>query len=193
VEFLLPELSQLNKEIIDFFPKTVWAVGLDAPCSLPLGLNTCCLQDNPTCTCQPLHPWKGRACERDLVKAGFRVFYPSRNIFCKGWLRRGLRLKKKLEEAGFTVLEIYPHAARKRLFGSFPPKSTRQGRRSLQNSLRHLINAIPSPTNQLLSHHELDAIFGAYTVYLHRRGLTEDMGDPEEGVVVIPRGGLKLG
>ncbi|KPL17157.1 MAG: hypothetical protein AMJ92_12010, partial [candidate division Zixibacteria bacterium SM23_81] len=99
-----PSLRDLGRcrgdgEIVGFFPKTVWAIGLDAPCSLPMGLNICCLQDHSRCACQPINPWKGRACERDLVKAGFRVFYPSRNAFCKGWLRRGLRLKRMLEEA----------------------------------------------------------------------------------------------
>lgn len=84
------------------------------------------------------------------------------------------------------VLEIYPHAARKRLFGSLSPKVTRQGRQALQESLRQLIGAIPDPHSQLLSHHELDAILGAYTVYLHQRGLTEKLGDPEEGVVIVP-------
>lgn len=187
-----PSLKALGRpcsddQIVGFFPKATWAVGLDAPCSLPTGLNLCCIQDWPTCSCQQKNPWKGRACERDLVRMGYRLFYPTKNAFAKGWLRRGLRLKEIMEKAEMRVLEIYPHATKRRLFGTLPPKATRQGRQSLQGRLRDLIRAIPKPSDQLLSHHELDAILGAYTCYLHHRGLTEEMGDPVEGVVVVPR------
>ena len=180
-----------DEEIVAFFPKTVWAVGLDAPCSLPTGLNLCCIQDRPACNCQPENPWKGRACERDLVRMGYRLFYPTKNAFAKGWLRRGLRLKEILEKVGMRVLEIYPHATKRRLFETLPPKASRQGRRILQENLRSLIGEIPTPGDKLLSHHELDAILGAYTIYLHHRRLTEVVGDPDEGVVVVPRRDLK--
>ncbi len=192
-----PSLQALGRphsdaEIIRFFPKTVWAVGLDAPCSLPLGLKPCCLKEHPTCGCRSIHPWKGRTCERDLVRAGFRVFYPSRNAFAKGWLRRGLRLKKSLGVAGLRVLEIYPNASKRRLFGQLPPKATQQGRQTLQRLLGQLIQDIPGRLERLFSHHELDAILGAYTVFLHHHGLTEEVGDPEEGVVIVPRRDLML-
>jgi hypothetical protein len=48
------------------------------------------------------------------------------------------------------------------------------------------VHNIPPPHCLLLTHHELDAILGAYTCYLHRRGQTEQLGDPQEGVVIIP-------
>jgi len=187
-----PSLRDLGRclsdlEIIAFFPKTVWAIGLDAPCSLPMGLGSCCFQDHAACDCQPLNPWKGRSCERDLVRAGFRVFYPSRNAFAKDWLRRGLRLKRELQEAGLRVLEVYSHATKGRLFGPLPPKATQRGRQTLQQGLRHLVRAIPNPHHLLLTHHELDAVLGAYTCYLHGRGQTEQLGDPKEGLVIIPR------
>jgi predicted nuclease with RNAse H fold len=178
---------QSDSEIVTFFPKTVWGVGLDAPCSLPMGLGSCCLQDHPPCDCQPLNPWKGRTCERDLVRAGFRVFYPSRNAFAKEWFRRGLRLKRELEEAGLRVLEVYPYATKGRLFGPLPSKTTRRGRQALQRGLRRLLRSIPHPHHLLLTHHELDAVLGAYTCYLHSRGQAEQLGDPKEGVVIIPR------
>ena len=38
-----------------------------------------------------------------------------------------------------------------------------------------------------LSHDHLDAIVAAYTAYLHGRGQAEAVGDPEEGVIYVPR------
>jgi len=180
--------ARTDREIISFFDMPLWAIGLDAPCSLPRGLNMCCMEENPVCECRPVNPWKGRKCDQDLIKLGIRVFVPTKNIFAKSWIRRGLILKEKLERGGFRVLEVFPHGTKKRLFPGLPSKTSLEGRRQLQQRLREIIEGIPPIHHRLLSHDDLDAILAAYTCYLHWRGATELVGDREEGQVVIPKG-----
>ena len=38
-----------------------------------------------------------------------------------------------------------------------------------------------------LGHDQLDAIVAAYTAYLYACGLAEGVGDPDEGLIWVPR------
>ncbi|GAG32959.1 unnamed protein product, partial [marine sediment metagenome] len=38
-------------------------------------------------------------------------------------------------------------------------------------------------------HDELDAIVAAYTAYLRGQGQAEAVGDPQEGVIYVPKAG----
>jgi predicted nuclease with RNAse H fold len=157
-------------------------MAIDAPLSLPLGL--CCLEE--TCPCQPVSPRKGRQCERELSALGIGCYYTTKRSIIKGMVYRGICLKAELEKQEHTVIEIYPHASKLRLFGPLPRKTTLAGRRALQEGLQHLIRPVPSPQEDLFSHDALDALLAAYTGFLYDCGRTEALGDPPEGLLHIP-------
>lgn len=157
-------------------------VAIDAPLSLPLGL--CCLEES--CDCSPASPRKGRQCERELSALGIGCYYTTKRSIIKGMVYRAIALKERLEERGFKVIEVYPYASRKRLFGKLPRKTTIAGRRTLQIKLRHLIPSLPAPKEQLLSHDMLDALLAAYTGILYLEGRTQALGDPVEGLLHLP-------
>jgi predicted nuclease with RNAse H fold len=159
-------------------------IAIDAPLSLPAGL--CCLEE--TCSCRPVSVRKGRRCERELSALGIGCYYTTKRSIIKGMVYRGIRLKADLEGRGYTVIEIYPHASKLRLFGSLPRKTTVAGRRALQEGLRRLIFSVPSSQETLLSHDSLDALLAAYTGFLYACGETKALGDPAEGLLHIPPG-----
>jgi hypothetical protein len=158
-------------------------MAIDAPLSLPLGL--CCLEES--CACRPASSRKGRQCERELSALGIGCYYTTKRSIIKGMVYRAIALKEKLEERGFAVIEVYPYASKVRLFGKLPRKTTVAGRRVLQERLRRLIPAIPSPHESLLSHDTLDALLAAYTGVLYIKGQIEALGNPVEGFLHIPR------
>jgi predicted nuclease with RNAse H fold len=157
-------------------------MAIDAPLSLPLGL--CCLEES--CACHPTSPRKGRQCERELSALGIGCYYTTKRSIIKGMVYRAIVLKEKLEGRGIAVIEIYPYASRRRLFGKLPRKTTVAGRRGLQERLRCLVPAIPSSQEWLLSHDALDALLAAYTGVLYLKGQSEALGDPAEGLLHIP-------
>jgi predicted nuclease with RNAse H fold len=157
-------------------------VAIDAPLSLPLGL--CCLEES--CPCHPVSSRKGRQCERELSALGIGCYYTTKRSIIKEMVYRAIALKERLEGQGFAVIEVYPYASRVCLFGKLPRKTTVAGRRALQERLRRLIPAIPSPQEALLSHDDLDALLAAYTGALHIKGQTRVLGDPAESLLHIP-------
>lgn len=182
-------LAGTDAEISAFFQETpgpVKFIGLDAPCSLPLGLHRCCFEDNSTCTCTQVRPEKGRFCEQECLRLGFNLYLTTKESFAKSWIRRGLRLAETLQRQGHVILEVYPTGAKKILFGSLPNKGSLAGRRQLQTYLQALIPGVPSPAERTLTADELDAILAAYTAYLHFQGKTFLVGDAGEGFIILP-------
>lgn len=182
-----------EEDILDFFEgykEDLAYIGLDGPCGVPRGLDLCCfdLRIN-VCLCQESSGQKGRIAERELARRGIGCFFTTKKAFAKTWIRRSLNLFRILRERGFPVLEVYPYGTKRRLFPEgLPKKATLRGRIALQEGLSSLDLKLPE---RLLSHHELDALLGAYTCYLYTQGLTEDIGEEEEGKIVIPVPGLK--
>jgi predicted nuclease with RNAse H fold len=157
-------------------------IAIDAPLSLPRGL--CCLEES--CPCRPASSGKGRQCERELSALGIGCYYTTKRSIIKGMVYRAIALKDKLEGRGLAVIEVYPYASKVRLFGKLPRKTTVAGRQALQERLRCLIPAIPSPQESFLSHDALDALLAAYTGVLCLKGQTEALGDLAEGLLHIP-------
>jgi len=145
-----------------------------------LGLD--CLEE--TCPCQPLSPFKGRACERELAKRGIPCYFTTKKSIIKGMVYRGMDLKNRLQAQGHRVIEVYPYATKLRLFPRpIPKKTTRQGLNYLK---RHLASLIPNlPQN--LDHDLCDALLAAYTGYLHHLGETEPLGHLQEGLIFMPK------
>ena len=156
------------------------SVAIDAPLHLPLGLASL---DDPVAA-QGLPT--GRACERELKRLGIGCFYTTPNSIIKLMVYRSIVWRQNLEARGILVLEVYPYASKRRMFGNcpMPKKASSSGRAWLQTSLlRFIPDLAGSPP---LSHDTLDALIAAYTGLLHARGQAQGTGCAEEGLLWIP-------
>lgn len=157
-------------------------VAIDAPLSLPRGL--CCLEE--ACPCRPVAPDGLKAAERELFRQGISLYAITKRSIIKAMVYRAIGLRRTLEERGYVVLEVYPYAAKVRLWGkSIPKKTTPAGRQWLRERLEGLVPGLAKHEGRL-GHDQLDAIVGAYTACLYGRGLAEGVGDPEEGLIYVP-------
>lgn len=162
-------------------------VAIDSPLFLPRGL--CCLDEGCSHPC--CNDWAGekRVAERELYRQGIRLYWTTRKTFIKTMIYRSMQLRRTLEAQGITVIEVYPHASKVRLFGHhIPKKTTKAGRQWLHERLEGLVPALVEHKHPL-SHDELDAIVAAYTAYLRGQGQAEAVGDREEGVIYVPKAG----
>ena len=160
-------------------------VAIDAPLSLPTGWG--CLEWPCICSaCED--PTTRRSAERAVFALGIRLYWTSKRSFIKPMVKRGLSLVVAISDFGPQVIEIYPYASKRRLFGSALPrkgKTTREGRQLLQQHLAALVPGA-SGTSRILSHDELDALIGAYTAYLDTNGRAEELGRAGERTIVVP-------
>jgi len=157
-------------------------VAIDAPLSLPRGL--CCLEE--ACLCRPVAADGLKAAERKLFRQGISLYATTKRSIIKAMVYRAMGLRRALEERGYVVLEVYPYAAKVRLWGKgIPKKATPAGRQWLQERLEGLVPGL-AECSARLGHDHLDAIVGAYTAYLHGRGQAEGVGDPQEGLIYLP-------
>ena len=143
-------------------------IGIDAPLSLPKGRRTIEFKDGP----------KFRECDRALYGLGIR-FFPIVLGPMRMLTSRGIKLKNELVEMGFKVVEVYPGATQDIL--GIPRKS-----RGL-DALRSGLKAWVIGDLEGLSGDELDAVTAALTVELYIEGRGEFIGDPEEGLILIPK------
>lgn len=150
-----------------------WGVGVDAPLSLPKG--RCCLSDQ--CSCKRFG--HVRQCERELRGRGIPVLPldlgPMRQL-----TQRGIKLGERLEEMGVRCFEVYPRGAKQVLDLVLEKKPL-----ELQKNLVRL-GFTGSVARSRLTMDELDAVCSAYVVKLFHDGLAEEVGDPEEGVILMP-------
>ena len=149
---------------------------IDAPLSLPKG--RCCLKDD--CPCRG----RGhlRNCDRDLIKLKIR-FFPLTLGPMRSLTRRGMMMKKVLEQRGLTVVEVYPGGAQD-IWG-IPRKQ--KGVELLRYNLKQMgVVGIEDRS----THHELDAVTCALVGKLYVEGNFILLGDPEEGQIVMPRGNV---
>ena len=162
-------------------------IAIDAPLSLPRGL--CCLEED--CPCAALNGLK--AAERELFRQGISLYATTKRSIIKPMIYRAMGLRRKLEERGYTVLEVYPYASKVRLWGKgMPKKTTAAGRRWLRERLEGLVPGLAECSGRL-GHDQLDAVVAAYTAYLYDRGLAEGVGDPDEGLIWVPAGAARPG
>jgi len=160
-------------------------VAIDAPLSLPRGL--CCLEE--ACPCRPAAPGGLKGAERELFRQGISLYATTKRSMIKAMVYRAMGLRRTLEERGYVVLEVYPYAAKVRLWGkSIPKKTTAAGRRWLRGRLAELVPGL-AEHDGCLGHDHLDAIVAAYTAYVHSRGQAEGVGDPAEGLIYVPLAG----
>jgi len=158
-------------------------LAIDAPLSLPEGM--CCLEGS--CPCAPASPDGIKAAEHALLKEGIGLFRTTKRSIIKAMVYRAIGLRRALEEQGYAVMEVYPYASKVRLFGRpIPKKTTKAGRHWLRRRLESLVPGLREHEGRL-GHDELDAIVAAYTAYLRDQGQAEAVGDPQEGVIYVPK------
>ena len=136
-----------------------------------------------------------RAGERALLRMGIHCYFtPSdperwaRPFYA--WMHEGRRAFAAVEAAGYSLyrgrgtirrraLEVFPHATAVLLGG--------HGARPKAERRRRVLEDQGLDTTSLRSIDQLDAALAALTGLLALDGCCEALGDPSEGVVVVPR------
>jgi predicted nuclease with RNAse H fold len=119
-----------------------------------------------------------RKADKELIKKGYRVFPPGLPAM-KTLTLRAIELNRLITGRGIQTIEVHPTSTRKAL--NMPAKDWKE----IQGVLKR-IGLKGSLNERMLAPHELDAVTAALTGYLHMRGLTETIGDCEEGFIVVP-------
>ena len=172
---------ELMKLVDDLRPDLV-AIG--APLNLPSGF--CCLDQS--CDCRFSVPdRKGRLLELELAKMGINCFYTNKGSIIRELIYRGILLSQNLRDAGYNVIEVYPHATKMLLFGDkVPPKNSAVSVSYMIGHLTPLVSGMEKHADDL-DRNSCDAIINAYTGQLHAQSNTDVLGDPEEGILVLPK------
>jgi hypothetical protein len=144
---------------------------IDAPLSLPRGRRTIDDRFGPHL----------RECDRELRRLGVR-FFPLTLGPMRMLTARGMRLATRLGKLGIPTREGYPGGAQDLL--GLPRKQL--GVRTLQARLRRE-GLRGELQERALTHDELDAVTLGWVGYLYLRGRALEIGDPEEGTMVLPR------
>jgi len=120
-----------------------------------------------------------RKCDRELKKMGVKPL-PLTLRGMRMLTERAIKLKRVLKELGYEVIEVFPSGAQK--FLNLPSKKS--GDKDLRDGLLSLgIRRIPRE----IDIHVLDAITCAFVGLLYLKGKCIEVGDPVEGVIVMPR------
>lgn len=169
-------------QVVDALHPQVIAIG--TPLTLPAGL--CCLE--PTCECDfECQEAKGRQFELELSQMGVSCFFTSKRTVVRDLIYRGLDLYHRLSDMGAQVIEVYPHATKKILFGDKVSREHVTGALYFMNKeLSRLIPGLNHDSSDL-DRNTWHAVLNAYTGFLHLNNATDTLGNPTEGVLVIPK------
>ncbi len=150
-------------------------VAVDAPLSLPRGRKS-------LSTREPVH---FRSCDLELRRRGIK-FFPITIGPMRALTSRGMMLKRKLEDLGIKVIEVYPGGAQDAL--GIPRKS---------RGLRELIEGLKSlglkGLREDATGDEADAATCALVGLLYIDNNYEALGDVDEGQIIMPRHNSRLG
>ncbi len=134
-------------------------VAIDAPLSLPAGEEGF------------------RRCDREVAGMGIPLLpltlRPMRML-----AERGVRLSRMLQSRGVRVIEVYPSGSLRML--GLP----RKGEGLLRGLRRMGVRCLTGHETM----DELDAVVCALTGWLYLRGKCLELGDPGEGVLILPKG-----
>jgi len=175
------ENGQLLQEVQRGKPELI-AIG--SPLCLPLGLD--CLES--LCSCRFEFPGrKGRVAELQLASVRISYFFTNKGSIVTPLIYRGIELYARLRELGYNVIEVYPHATKLIVFGDSVPRKE-VALPFLREQLPALILGLKSYPGKL-NQGACDALMNAYTGVLHLKRQTLSLGDPEEGLIMVPRDG----
>lgn len=120
-----------------------------------------------------------RACDRTVRWLGVGVLPP-----VLGPMRlltsRAVALSAELKSAGIEVVEVYPRAVQ-RLMGW-----VRRGEKPGEEALRRLLRTFRVKVEVEPSEHAIDALTCAWVAFMMLSGRAVELGDPEEGTIVLP-------
>ena len=169
-------------ELAEAWCPSIIAIG--TPLGLPTG--NCCLESS--CECRAVNrDHKGRQSELELSRIGISCFPTSKGSIVRKLIYRGIEVAARLRNAGFEVIEVYPHATKVVLFGdNVPPKKKAGSLQYMRDRLPGLVGGLES-RGVKLDWQACDALVNAYTALLHHRNETEWVGNDAEGLVAIPR------
>ncbi len=146
-------------------------VSIDAPLFLPKGRTSLDVRGPPHL----------RECDRVLLEMRIK-FFPVSLGPMRMLTKRGMRLRKVLEDLGLRVIESFPGAVQDLL--GMPRKQ--EGLEKLRRSLiRYGVGG--QITGEKLTGDELDAITCAVVGKIFLEGSHLAIGDPEEGLMILPR------
>jgi predicted nuclease with RNAse H fold len=159
-------------------------IALGSPLCLPTGLADLEPATHPR-GAPPEH--RGRQLERELASIGISCFFTGRGSVIRHLIYRGIRLKGELQLRGYDVIEVYPPATKVILFGeeALRQKGSR-GVPYLKEQLGTLISGVATYRGTL-NKNSSDALLNAYTALFHMREGTDLLGDPQEGLLSIPK------
>jgi len=161
-------------EILEFVESSgAKVVAIDAPLALPLGRH--CLGEH----CRGREHF--RACDLALRRMRIR-FFPISLGPMRALTKRGIKLRKKLEDRHVEAIETYPGASQD-ILGI---KRKQYGLRELQTSLMELGCSGDIKLRELTGD-ELDAVSCALVAKDYSEGRYLAIGNPSEIMMILPR------
>jgi hypothetical protein len=158
-----------DKEILDYCRKNHPAlIAIDAPLNLPPGRRKMADRNGS----------HYRPCDLELRRRRI-PFFPITLGPMRKLTTRGIKLKARLEAAGFRVVEIYPGGAQD-VWRIPRAKRSREGLR------RGLARLGIKGLSRSASDHELDAATGALVGQLYLAGQAEVLGELLSGAILMP-------
>jgi uncharacterized protein len=146
-------------------------VSIDAPLFLPKGRKSI----------EKRGPPHFRECDKELLKMHIR-FFPISIGPMRMLTARGMRLRSVLEDMGLEVVESFPGAIQDLL--RMPRKQA--GLQELGGALIEHGVSFDRPVQEL-SGDELDAATSALVGQMYLKGEYRAIGDPDEGLMILPR------
>ena len=160
-----------DREIIDStLNSSPSVVSIDAPLFLPRGRKS--IEDRG--------PPHFRECDKELLRMHIR-FFPISLGPMRMLTTRGMALRKSFEGSGLEVIESFPGAIQDLL--KMPRKQ--EGLPRLARALTRYGVRLDRPTKEL-NGDELDAVTSALVGLLYKRGTYRAIGDPSEGLMILP-------
>jgi predicted nuclease with RNAse H fold len=142
------------------------------------------------------HAGHSRLTENSLARLNIHAFRTPAEPDAVGkdkleWMRRGMEVFRLAERHGYPLatgkpfkkraIEVFPHATATVLAGCLPPRGMRK-----RQWREHVLRLQGVRTDDLTSVDRLDAALAALTGLLVLEGHESHLGDPNEGVIVVP-------
>lgn len=148
-------------------------VAIDAPLALPKGRKSLHRKSN-------IHL---RKCDKQLLRMRIK-FFPITLGPMRKLTKRGMKIRKSLENNGFKVIETYPGAAQDLLKIERKQKGVEKLRKSLMK-----FGFKGDIDKENITDHELDAITCAFVGKMYVEKKSVAIGDPEEILMILPKTG----
>lgn len=168
----LVKIVKTDEEILNEIKKsshTIVSVGIDAPLSLPYGRKNI-NSSGP----------HFRKCDLELRKLGIK-FFPVTLGPMRKLTERGLILKQQILKINSNILiaEVFPGALYD-IFG-VPRKSIEEILKFFKSQKIKI-----EGSQKRITQDEVDAVACAYTMYLFHKNKAKEIGDKNEGTILIP-------